>query len=544
MDNSHQRCDGLRPVCGQCSRALRPDDCEYTDHNGRTRAELLEEEISRVERRIYELEHPAIIPKESILLHHPYQNIPGASQVHDSSQRSQLHVSHLPTTPHPSQHPHVKANNAEWWKLDEPPIQMRETIIDAFLTYAPDWGFFLNPSRFRHDALLDLPIGNHLRPSPALLNTVYLIGITLSGSSDWKMHEQAFLGRTLSSLSSSLSGLHPKRALHSLQAELMLSIFFFSAGRFLKGHYHATAAIPLTAGMQLHKIRSERESISGPVVRALQPFVDAIEEGEHIDACWTVLISYSLWAVALGTQPNCNVNADHTVDTPWPLDDYNHPGFPASLRSSETISKFLGGVDSTHGENSTLAVLAKAAILWRRANKLVTTWKSTPDTSPEAANDFHSLDTLIGNFLGHVMSAPQPSVPTAGKARSLCVGLSITQAAIVQLHRPFLPTNESSKEKCLAAAKSIINLSVSTDFGDDYAYINPIMGTIWTTACEIVIDEIAVLKSLRYAWDLDVATTAEAELVDTFTRGFGVMCQFQNTGSLMSWSCLFYFICS
>jgi hypothetical protein len=68
--------------------------------------------------------------------------------------------------------------------------------------------------------------------------------------------------------------------------------------------------------------------------------------------------------------------------------------------------------------------------------------------------------------------------------------------------------------------------------------------TIWTTACEIVIDEIAVLKSLRHAWDLDVATTAEAELVDTFTRGFGVMCQFQNTGSLMSWSCLFYFICS
>ncbi|KAJ7292868.1 hypothetical protein C8J57DRAFT_1041129 [Mycena rebaudengoi] len=443
-----RRCDGLRPVCGQCSRALRPDDCEYTDHNGRTRAEILEEDISRVERRIHELEHPAIIPQESILLHHPYQHIPGASQVHDSSR---YHSS----SPLPRAYIHS---------------------IDTFLTYAPDWGFFLNVSRFRHDALLDLPIGNHMRPSPALLNTVYLIGITLSGSSDWKMHEQAFLGRTLSSLSLSLSGLHPKRVLHSLQAELLLSTFFFTSGRFLKGRYHATAAISLAAGIKLQKIRSERESISGSVVRALQPFADAIEEGEHIDACWTTLILDRLWSVAL----DCSVSADHAVDTPWPLDDYNHPAFPASLRSSETISKFIGGIDSTHAENSSLAVLAKAAILWQRANKLVTTWKSScpsaPDTSPEAHNVFMSLDTLIGDFLGHVMSAPPPSVPTAGKARSLCVCLSITQAAIIQLHGPFLPTNETSKEKCLEAAKSIIDIAVGTDFGDDFTYINPIMG--------------------------------------------------------------------
>ncbi|KAJ7292758.1 hypothetical protein C8J57DRAFT_6452 [Mycena rebaudengoi] len=527
------RCDGLRPVCGQCSRASRPDDCEYTDHNGRTRAEILEEDISRVERRIYELEHPAIGPNESILLHHPYQHIPRASQVPDSS------VTLVATS-------NLLNSNTEWWNLDEPPIQMRKTIVDAFLTYAPDWGFFLNTSRFRHDAFLDLPIGNHLRPSPALLNTVYLIGITLSGSSDWKMHEHAFLGRALSSLALSLSGLHPKRVLHSLQAELMLSIFFFTSGRFLKGRYHATTAISLAAGIELHKIRSERESISGSAVRALQPFTDAIEEGEHIDACWTTLVLDRLWAVALDTQPN--YNADHALDAPWPIDDYNHPGFPASLRSCETISKFLGGIDSTHAENSSLAVLAKAAILWQRANKLVTTWTSTPDPSPEAAKNFHnafkSLDTLIENFLGHVMSAPQPSVPTTGKARSLCVGLSITQAALIQLHGPFPPTNETSKEKCLEAAKSIIDIAVDTDFGDDFAYINPIMGTIWTTACEIVIDEIVALKSLRPAWDLDIATAAEAELVDTFTRGFGAMCQFQNAGSLMSWSCRFYFICS
>jgi hypothetical protein len=66
-----KRCDGVRPICGQCDRANRPDDCEYTDGQGRSRTQILEENISRLEARIQELENPAD-SMTPIVLHQPY----------------------------------------------------------------------------------------------------------------------------------------------------------------------------------------------------------------------------------------------------------------------------------------------------------------------------------------------------------------------------------------------------------------------------------------------------------------------------------------
>ena len=66
-----QRCDGVRPICGQCDRANRPDDCEYTDGQGSSRTQILEENISRLETRIHELENPAEATT-SVILHQPY----------------------------------------------------------------------------------------------------------------------------------------------------------------------------------------------------------------------------------------------------------------------------------------------------------------------------------------------------------------------------------------------------------------------------------------------------------------------------------------
>lgn len=52
-----QKCDGARPVCGQCTAKRRPDDCEYTTGQGLTRSQMLEENIALLETRIRELEN-------------------------------------------------------------------------------------------------------------------------------------------------------------------------------------------------------------------------------------------------------------------------------------------------------------------------------------------------------------------------------------------------------------------------------------------------------------------------------------------------------
>ena len=56
-------------MCSQCARSARPDDeCEYAD-GGRTRQQILEENIARLESRLRELEDPE---ESAVVLHNPY----------------------------------------------------------------------------------------------------------------------------------------------------------------------------------------------------------------------------------------------------------------------------------------------------------------------------------------------------------------------------------------------------------------------------------------------------------------------------------------
>jgi hypothetical protein len=52
------KCDGSRPICQQCNRANRAADCEYDDGKTKTRTQVLQEKIHRLEARIRQLEGP------------------------------------------------------------------------------------------------------------------------------------------------------------------------------------------------------------------------------------------------------------------------------------------------------------------------------------------------------------------------------------------------------------------------------------------------------------------------------------------------------
>jgi hypothetical protein len=65
------RCDGAKPACQQCTRAKKGDGCEYDDGKGKTRTQLLRENIARLEQRIRELEDPEYT-SPSVTLHDPH----------------------------------------------------------------------------------------------------------------------------------------------------------------------------------------------------------------------------------------------------------------------------------------------------------------------------------------------------------------------------------------------------------------------------------------------------------------------------------------
>ncbi|KAL0065028.1 hypothetical protein AAF712_008021 [Marasmius tenuissimus] len=77
------RCDAQRPVCTACRNrgsAASDDPCEYVDESGRTPAEMLEASISRLERRIRELE--SVDNPSAVRLQSPYLQsfVPSTSQ--------------------------------------------------------------------------------------------------------------------------------------------------------------------------------------------------------------------------------------------------------------------------------------------------------------------------------------------------------------------------------------------------------------------------------------------------------------------------------
>lgn len=99
-----KKCDGRRPYCSACIRTDRKDDCEYSDTQGRTRTEILEETLERLQARLLELENPDAA--RPILLADPYR-----TEVQTSSSSEQR-----------------VEDTTYWWEEETPPAQIRDTL--------------------------------------------------------------------------------------------------------------------------------------------------------------------------------------------------------------------------------------------------------------------------------------------------------------------------------------------------------------------------------------------------------------------------------
>ncbi|KAK0186296.1 hypothetical protein F5146DRAFT_1142617 [Armillaria mellea] len=418
-----------------------------------------------------------------------------------------------------------------WWTLPDPPLELKTVLIDRFLDSASEYGFFMNISRFR-SAALD-PSAYYYRPLPALMTTIYLLGIFLSHTPSLTVHEKTFLERALTDVSGALSNHHPQKFLQTIQAEVLLASYFLASGRFLEGKYHITATLSLGLSIGLNKIRSDRQTSPGPATILPAP-QDAIEEGERVDACWIVLIVDKCWAVALASEPSTACPSDLVgiqIDTPWPLEvqDYEHGGFPPKLVCSYTVQKYLKGAPTSGGNDmSTKALHVKASLLWERATDLIRNWKS--DMTQEESIDFYAsfaaLDTLLENLRSVLPLPNEVADPISVKRRTLFVAHNLTYATIMQLYGLFARIDTQSKDKVLMAAQAVFQMAGTVPHGSP---INPIIGTVWVSAGQVLLEELVALMASRS--EEGSANARETELLGVFKAGSQDM-------SLLAESCI------
>ncbi|KAJ3807085.1 hypothetical protein F5876DRAFT_48776 [Lentinula aff. lateritia] len=515
----HQKCDGVRPICGPCVQSPKDDPCEYNNAPGRSRARVLEETVSRLKARLREYEHPEETP--SMELHDPYQH----SQVHDSGGTIRVNVdrpfssnssygspSSSYSSPSSSFFGTSTLRDSYSGKLCS--FAMYKVIqfiilvsLEWFLNNAGSFGFFLEHSRFSSSALLPLDFGHQSRPCPGLLSTVYLWGIHLSPQTQHKDLEHTLLMRALRDTASDLStsNLHPHRFMHTIQAETLLGYYFFRNGNILEAKRHASSAAALALGCGLNTLRSSHEQQHWSSNINLPPPQDAIEEGERINAFWATFTLYRDIAVTVDPPrslcgmfdtPGCQ------IDTPWPLDMDMYKKNILPRRSSMTIHEFVNHIQQSDDQNqltSATNVITKASLLLHQASFVAGQYDSNMRT-PEAQTlfaAFQSVRQLISSLQSQLSPLQEFDYRNQNLSalREIHLAHSLVHGSIIRLNEIFFDSDADCRQYCVKSAHAMIH-GGGFDVAE-FGCVNPIIGTLWTLACQTLVQEIVRLRAMR-----------------------------------------------
>ncbi|KAF9258055.1 hypothetical protein L218DRAFT_948709 [Marasmius fiardii PR-910] len=461
------RCDGARPLCRTCRTSSNQfSDCEYTD-SGATASQRLEEQIAILEARLHELEaQPS--PQYS-------------SPQHPSSQHSSpAHSSHSHSSPL-SQHPALSSTSNPDLTVSHHKAQdalSLESLLSAelhqtlFMQHTADLAFFLNTERF---------LGSSLKkPNPAthaLLDVIYLWSIHLSPK-PLCQHELQFLSKALRNISHGIANSQDAgQLIHMIQASVLIAQYFFRNSRFLEGKYHMTNAHSLAIGARLHTIRSVEPGRS-PFAVSFSPPQDAIEEGERINAFWSVVILNTCWMSVDGSPSNMIYTHEPglRIDTPWPedMDTYTIHGIPSNLVGNQTVERFLRGVNTGDNPNggSWTALHAKASILFERATQVgLAHWRNISTHSPNTPGSsaqflaIHSAIQALFQDLSNKQASS--SVVAAPPTQRLGVVVSLlANVARIRLYEKFTDRCEQSDYYVINSARDVVHI-VATHYAQD-----------------------------------------------------------------------------
>ncbi|KIK79728.1 hypothetical protein PAXRUDRAFT_833952 [Paxillus rubicundulus Ve08.2h10] len=371
------KCDGIRPICTQCTRGDRAEDCEYTDGNRRPRTLVLEEDIARLRARVQELENPQnAIP--SIELYPPYMS---PSTANPSVSGTPYQPSMEPPSAFLSTSSPTTSSTDSGWGYDGPPQRNVQQCLTILAPHAAELGLFLNIDRLR---------AQNTRIFPGLHSTLTLWSTYLSqrhvNVSEQNL-EFALLSHAQHRISDALtvgsSTQDPQVFMHIIQTEALISCHLQRTGEPLGARYHASAALSLALGLRLHLRSGEAPSAHlfdfvGHSYPQLPPPLDATEEKERVDAFWTV---YTLDR-CLGDIYNGPPGMNHAmmITAPWPSSDWSNEGQSSFMTSSvnvtntNTVLQFLTGQDRDLSGDSPLGLQAKASVLLSEAASIAASY--------------------------------------------------------------------------------------------------------------------------------------------------------------------------
>ncbi|KAJ3862795.1 hypothetical protein EV359DRAFT_44423 [Lentinula novae-zelandiae] len=532
-----KKCDGVRPVCGSCMRLPRDEECEYA--GGPSRTKELEQRITRLKARVRELEspestdsglqlsdpfyaldtgdHPSSSPRSSC---DPLLGSP-VSALLMSFEGSSSFISKSRSLPFLSS---LCCKSRRIVRIERPYSSfLTHTRLNNFLPSATQFGFFLHLERFRAAVLLKAHFNDSSRPSPALLNTTYLWGTHLSPVDALRSNETVFLNRALQQVSIEIpSAIHSAQIMHTIQAEVLLSTYFFRRNQLLEAEFHLSGAVSLAQSAGLHQIRSDRV-FSSPVVSVLMetemflpPARDVIEEGERINGFWAVYCLHRLISITLGNTSKCFGGLDsprHEVDTPWPQ-EYEAGLYNSGASGHSTIDFFIHGLSPTSDLNSELTSYTKAVVILHSVTALTHKFNRGIETENAYAafvNECLIIESLITRFHSSLPSLPvdksfldySSTPPSPSNSRSsLGVTHVLVSCAYMQMQKIFSSCGvHDALGRSIGTAKEIIRM-----LGDvnqvGLPHLNPIVGTLCVMACSVFGDELARTEMLG-DWNLD-----------------------------------------
>ncbi|KAJ7846592.1 hypothetical protein B0H14DRAFT_3138726 [Mycena olivaceomarginata] len=459
-----QKCNGAKPICFQCARyPIAFGDCEYTE-DGPSQSQMLEggrnQENSGQPVIITFIPRANFSPPDSDRGAGKANSWPQLQSALQQPSAVDFNFTNLQQTSGTSLN-EAAANSMP----TELPFIVLQALAHNFLHNADRCGFFLDTQAF-HDAITTTG-GQHL--PPVLLNVMYLWGIHLLDDPSISAFEPAFLSHALRSTAGSLSGTHPRRILHSLQASVLLAYYFIRNARILEGKYHISAAVSIALSAGLHRIRAPQGAEAPPVSEMLAPAQGRAGGGraDYRD----------------GTCSNISYGGSTSlvIDTPWPLEtaDYVERPHLLPLQSSGTVVNFLRDVPDNATSSS--ALYAKAGILYEEATRLGGRCRSG-GLSPNDP-EFIALDRKIDAFT--------PTLPPIQSQQMLLVH-TLSHCATIQLHEPLTNTNVDSRTKTLVAARAVVDIHARTEMIPKpmLGLLEPAVAPLWTTTCLAFIAEI------------------------------------------------------
>ncbi|KAF7359124.1 hypothetical protein MSAN_01253900 [Mycena sanguinolenta] len=354
-----------------------------------------------------------------------------------------------------------------------------QTRLDAFAPYAHQVAFFLNPRRFRNSFL---HIGGSDELPAALLSS----------------QEDNFLSHALKTATTILSSTHRLKILHGIQTETLLSQYFLHKGRLLEAQYHLSTAVSYVVLGDLANFRRTGGSGSFKSSILVQ---DCIEEGEAVIAFWTVFSMDKMLSSSLDFPSNFPSQSQNAVqvDTPWPLEmeHYERNQVPPQIHPTHTVQRFVDGVEGDNHVVSCLAILAKSAILLAEAAVMARQWR--PNMTPAETNaflqPFMRLNKRITSFRDSLPPPNSLAACTAAAKPRMILAYTIAHAASIQLNRIFIAVNPRCREVCLTACMSIVWIVRAASLRN-VTYVNPILGSLWSTTSQILNQEIIRLRAI------------------------------------------------